>query len=157
VPSRASVLIPWVLPKFEPFTVTTLPTVVVLGDKDVMAGRKTVKVCVLLLTPSTVTRTDPVNAEVGTVNWMLVSLQELGVMALPPRVSVLLPWVAPKFDPLTVTTWPIFAVLGDKLVIEGVGGAKTANVLVLLVAPPTVTDTVFDDPPIPGGGPGITN
>jgi hypothetical protein len=46
--------------------------------------------------PFTVTLTAPVVAALGTGATMLVSLQLVGVAAVPLKVTVLLPCVAPK-------------------------------------------------------------
>ena len=58
----------------------------------------TVKVTPVLATPLTVTTTLPVVAPLG---WpvMLVALQLVGVAAMPLKVTVLPPWLAPKFVP----------------------------------------------------------
>jgi hypothetical protein len=73
---------------------------------------------------------------------MLVELQVSGVIV--PSLTVLVPCVAPKLEPAMVTVCPALAVLGDRLVIDGVGGVDTKILFVLLVAPPTVTEMVFD-------------
>jgi hypothetical protein len=53
----------------------------------------------------------------GTDTTMLASLQLVGVAATVPNLTVLVPCVAPKPDPLIVTADPIVAELGVKLVI----------------------------------------
>ena len=58
---------------------------------------------------------------------MLELLQVLGVIVCPFCLRTLVPWVAPKFEPLTVTVCPTFTVLGERLLIEGVGGVPTKN------------------------------
>ena len=61
----------------------------------------------LLATPDTVTTTFPVAAPAGTVTPMLVALQpENVVAAVPPNVTVLLPWLDPKFVPVIVIGVP---------------------------------------------------
>ena len=67
----------------------------------------------LLFTPPTVTTRLPVVAPVGTVATMLVALQLVGVAAVPLNVTVLVPCVAPKFVPVTVTEVPMTPEVGD--------------------------------------------
>jgi len=68
VPLNATVLVPWVGPKFAPAMVTAVPTGPVVGDRLVMVGPVpgTVKLVLLLRVPLTVTTTFPVVAPVGT-------------------------------------------------------------------------------------------
>jgi hypothetical protein len=66
----------------------------------------TVKVVPVLATPPTVTTTGPVVALAGTGTVMLVSLQLVGLAALPLNVTVLEPCVAPKWLPVMVTEVP---------------------------------------------------
>jgi hypothetical protein len=54
-------------------------------------GEVIVKVTPLLATPLTVTTTLPVAAPFGTGAAMLVELQLVGVVAIPPKVTVLGP------------------------------------------------------------------
>jgi hypothetical protein len=71
-------------------------------------GGVTVKGSPLLGTPPTVTITFPVFAPAGTEVSMLVSLQEVTVVArVPPKVIVLDPLVPPKFEPVIVMLAPI--------------------------------------------------
>jgi hypothetical protein len=60
----------------------------------------------LLTMPFTVTLTVPVVAPLGTCATMLVLLQLVGVAVVPLKVTVLLPCVAPKYDPVIVTDVP---------------------------------------------------
>jgi hypothetical protein len=73
---------------------------------------------------------------------MLVAVQLVGVAAVPLNVTVLVPCVAPKFAPATLTAAPTAPEVGFKLVMLG---AKTAGMTVkftpLLATPPTVTTT----------------
>ena len=87
--------------------------------------------------PPTVTMTDPVVAPVGTVTTMEVALQLIGVAAVPLKVTVLEPWVEPKFVPLMVTGVPAAPEVTDRPVI--VGGS--VNGTPLLARPATVTTT----------------
>jgi len=97
------VLVPFVAPKFVPAIVTDVPTGPVAGVSDVSVGR-TVNVRLLLARPPTVTTTLPVVAPVGTGTTMLVADQVVGVEVVPLNVTVLVPFVAPKFAPEIVTT-----------------------------------------------------
>jgi len=90
----------------------------------------TVKRTPLLATPPTVTTTLPVVAPVGTGTTILVALQfaELvGFVAVPLKVTVLVPWVAPKFVPVIVTDAPTAPEVGFRLVMLG-AGAVIVNV-----------------------------
>src|SRR5207249_11037827 len=91
-----------------------------VGDRLVMLGAvETVKLTPLLATPPTVTTTLPVVAPVGTGATIDVALQLVGVAAVPLKVTVLLPWVAPKFEPAMVTEVPTPPEVGDRLVMLG--------------------------------------
>ena len=70
---------------------------------------------------------------------MLVGLQLVMVTATVPNFTPPLPCVAPKFDPLMVTTEPMAPVVGARLAMLGAG--VTVNVDPLLACPPTVTTT----------------
>src|SRR5712692_6336679 len=139
VPLNVTVLLPWVVPKFVPVIVTDVPTAPAVGFKLVMLGA-TVKLTPLLATPPTVTTTFPVVAPAGTGATMLVPLQLVGVAAVPLNVTVLLPWVVPKFVPVIVTDVPTTPEVGFKLVMLG-GGGVTVKLTPLLATPPTVTTT----------------
>ncbi len=54
---------------------------------------------------------------------------QVGVAATPLNVTVLLPWVAPKFDPLTVTIVPTGPAVVDRLLISGAFTVIVACVL----------------------------
>jgi hypothetical protein len=91
----------------------------------------TVKVMVLLATPPTVTMTLPVVAPTGTGATMLDALQlELlvGVAVVPLKVTVLVPCVAPKFEPAIVTDVPTGPEFGVRLVIDGAAAAVIVKV-----------------------------
>src|SRR6266403_778804 len=110
-----------------------------------VAGR-TVKFTRLLATPPTVTSTSPLVDPEGTSTTMLVALQLAGVPDVPLKVTVLVPCVAPKFDPLTVTDVPTAPDVRFKLVMLG-GGGVTVKFIPLLATPPTVTTTFPVAPP----------
>jgi hypothetical protein len=125
VPLNATVLEPWVEPKFEPVIVTDVPIAPDVGDKLAMLGR-TVKLEPLLFTPLAFTTTFPVVAPVGTVATIDVALQlPIVVAAVPLNFTVLEPWVEPKLVPVMVTDAPTAPEVGDKLVI--LGAAKEAD------------------------------
>ena len=83
----------------------------------------------------------PVVAPAGTGATMAVALQEVGVAVVPLKVTVLVPWDAPKFVPEIVTGVPTGPDVGFNVEIEG-GGTVTVNVTPLLAIPPTVTTTL---------------
>ncbi len=69
---------------------------------------------------------------------MLVALQLVGVPAIPLNVTVLVPCVAPKFAPTTVTDVPTNPDVGFKLVMLGPGVALftfTATPALVVVFP----------------------
>ena len=74
----------------------------------------------LLATPPTVTTTLPVVAAAGTFTVTLVALQDDALPAdAPLKVTVLVPWLAPKFVPVMVTAVPIGPEVLLRLVIVG--------------------------------------
>jgi hypothetical protein len=92
--------VPCTAPKLLPVIITVVPAAAEAGATLVIAGAN-VKDPVLLATPFTVTTTLPLSAPAGTGALMLVALQppDGGVASVPPMVTVLLPWVEPKFVP----------------------------------------------------------
>jgi hypothetical protein len=100
----------------------------------------TVNAAPALGTPLTVTTTLPVVAPVGTETAIEVALQAEAVAAVPLNVTVLVPWVAPKFVPVIDTGAPTAAEDGDRLLIIGAG--TTVNAAPALDTPPTVTTTL---------------
>jgi len=100
-------IVPTVGPKFVPVMVTFVPIGPELGVMLVIAGGGvTVKTTPLLATPATVTTTLPVVAPEGTVTSMPEAVQLVVVASAPLKVTVLLPWVDPKFEPLIVRPAP---------------------------------------------------
>src|SRR5262245_34533362 len=79
----------------------------------------TVNILPLLTVPPTVTTTFPVVAPVGTGTAMLVAAQLVGAAVIPLNVTVLVPLVAPKFEPVTVTDAPDDPLVGERLAITG--------------------------------------
>jgi hypothetical protein len=65
----------------------------------------------------------------------------IGVAVVPLNLTMLEPWVAPKFVPLIVTEVPTGPLAGVKLVTVG-DGTVTVNTAPLLAKPPTVTTTL---------------
>ena len=94
----------------------------------------------LLATPPTVITTLPVVALLGTGATMLVALQLEGVAVTPLNLTVLVPCVDPKFNPVMVTDAPTAPVLGLSEVM--LGELLTVNDAPLLATPPTVTTTL---------------
>ncbi len=141
-PLNLTVLVPCVAPKFVPVIRTEVPTVPDVGFKLVMlgAGAVTVKLTPLLATPPTVTTTFPVVAPVGTGTVILVALQAVAVPAVPLNLTVLVPWVAPKFVPVMITELPTGPELGLKLAMF-IRAVVTVKLTPLLATPPTVTTT----------------
>jgi hypothetical protein len=140
VPLNLTVLVPWVAPKLVPVMVTDAPTAPELGDKLLMLGVGiTVKLLPLLSTPLAWTTTFPVVAAAGTGTLMEVPLHEVGVAVVPLNLTVLLPWVAPKFVPVMVTDVPAGPEVGERLVM--LGAATTVKLFPLLATPDTVTTT----------------
>jgi hypothetical protein len=125
VPLNLTVLLPWVAPRFVPVIVITVPTGPLVGVRLVnVGGTVTVYVSALLARPPTVTTTAPVVAPVGTGTAMLVADQVAGVAAVPLKVTVLVPRVAPKLVPTIVTVVPSGPLVGDRLVRPGAMGTS---------------------------------
>ena len=82
----------------------------------------------------------PVAAPTGTGAMILEPLQLVGVVLTPLKVTVLVPWDAPKFAPAIVTEVPIAPADGLRLVMLG-GGGVTVKLTPLLAIPATVTTT----------------
>lgn len=94
------------------------------GDKigETASGETTVKVAELLVpAPGTLTTTGtaPNATPLGTVATMLVLLQAVAVAEMPPKVTVLVPCVAPNPVPAIVTDVPIGPDAGVRLVMDG--------------------------------------
>jgi hypothetical protein len=84
--------------------VTAVPTVPDPADRLVMLGEfDTVNGMPLLATPPTVTTTLPVVAPLGTGTSIRFAFQFVGLPTVPLNVTVLVPWLPPKFAPATVT------------------------------------------------------
>jgi len=148
VPLKVTELVPWGLPKLNPLRVTLAPTAAEAGETPLTIGAP-VKETPLLARPATMTTTCPVVAPAGAGATMLVALQLVGVARIPLKVTVLDPWLDPKFEPLIVIEVPAAAALGEMLEIVD----ATVNVIPLLATPPTVTTT---GPVVAPAGTGVT-
>src|ERR1035437_4876126 len=82
----------------------------------------TVKAAPALATPFTVTTRLPEVAPTGTGTTIDVALQLVGVAGVPLNVTVLAPWLAPKFVAVIVTGAPTAAEGGGR--VGGGGGAN---------------------------------
>jgi hypothetical protein len=107
----------------------------------------------LLATLLTVTLTGPVVAPVGTGTTIELALQVVGVAAVPLNRTVLVPLVAPKFDPVIVTAVPIVPDVGDRLLMTGPGVEVTEKATPFLATLFTVKTT---DPLVAPPGTGAT-
>jgi len=141
IPFTVTVLVYFVEPKLAPLIVNNVDAGPDVGEIELMLGAGTVNAAALLLTPPTATTTFPVSAPAGTGTLILVSLQELGVAAVPLKLTVLVLWVAPKPDPLIVIDVPHDPVEGDS---EAIVGADCAydNALMILI---TTVHTILCD------------
>jgi hypothetical protein len=122
VPLNLTVPVPCFAPKFAPVIVTGVPTGPEAGLRLVMLGAGavvTVNAAPLLATPPTVTTAFPVVAPIGTGATMLVALQLVAAAVIPLKLTVLVPWVAPKFAPGIVTEVPTTPEAGFRLVMLG--------------------------------------
>ncbi len=107
-------------PKLFPVIVRTVPTVAEVGEMlEILGVTRTVNNMLLLATPFTVTTTGPVVAALGTVMTICASLQLVTLACIPLKVTVLDPWVVPKYDPLTLTVAPTAAIFGDSAPMTG--------------------------------------
>jgi hypothetical protein len=109
VPLKVTVLAPCVVPKFAPVIVTESPTLPNVVFRLVMEGDGTVTVneTPALARPLTVTTTLPVAAPVGTTATIAVGLQlVIEAAGVPLKVTVLVPCVVPKFEPMMATEDP---------------------------------------------------
>jgi len=133
-------LVPCVGPKPVPVMVTELPAGPEVGLRLEMRGPAvTVKAMPLLATPLTVTTTFPLVAPAGTLTKMAVLPQIVGGAGVPLKVTVLVPWVAPKFPPDIFTEALTGPMAGVTLVMVGAG--VMMKLTWLLASPNTTTCT----------------
>jgi hypothetical protein len=119
-PLNVTVLDPCEAPNPSPVIVTVIPALPEIGERLVIVGAEvSVKVMELLLSLSTVTTTGPVVAPLGTGTTIDVALQLVGAANIALKVTVLVPFVDPKFVPVIVTAVPAPPEVGDKLVMVG--------------------------------------
>src|SRR6266480_2862330 len=138
VPLSVIVLLPCVAPNPVPAIATSDPTTPEIGDKLVILRvSMTVKLMPLLETPLSFTTTFPVVAPLGTCTTMLVALQLAGGASVSLNVTVLVPWLDPKFVPVIVTAAPTAPVVGDSPLMPG----RTVKEMPLLEMPLTLTTT----------------
>jgi len=142
VPLNVMVLVPCGEPNPDPVMLIVVFAGPEFGDRLLMFGAAVrVKVTPALDWPPTVTTTGPVVAPVGTGATILVLLQLVGVAAVLLNLTVLLPWLAPKFDPVIVIDVPARPESGARLLTTGTGELGTVKATPLLAIPPTVTIT----------------
>jgi hypothetical protein len=128
---KLTIPLPWVAPKFVPVIVTGVPTTPVVTDRLLTLGAGTiVKVRPLLATPLAFTTTLPVVAPLGTGTAILSALQLVGVPTVPLKLTDPLPWIAPKFAPAIATSAPTAPVVGETVVMLGVGSTVKLEPLV---------------------------
>src|SRR5204862_196417 len=105
------------------------PTAPLVGATDVnVAVGTTVNATPLLATPPTVTTTFPVVAPAGTGTTMLVADHDVGVAVVPLNVTVLVPCVAPKLVPVSVTDTLTAPLVGNSDVMIGAVEAGTSKI-----------------------------
>ena len=120
VPLKLTVLPPCVAPKLEPAITTDEPTAPLLGVIVLMlGGGTTVKLTPALGTPDTVTTTLPVLAPAGATAVMLLALHDVTLAVIPLKLTLLVPGIAPKFEPAITTDEPTGPELGERLLIAG--------------------------------------
>lgn len=91
IPAKVTVLELWFKPKLLPVMVIAVPTGPEISDRLVITG-VTVKVAILLVKPLTVTAMLSFPAgTLGTLKAMLPGAQLVRVIALPPKLTVLVP------------------------------------------------------------------
>jgi hypothetical protein len=102
----------------------------------------TVKLFPFVSTPLACTTTFPVVAPVGTFTVIVVAFQHVpqGVAVVPLNLTVLAPWVEPRFVPVITTDAPTAPDVSERDVILGVG--STVKLFPLLATPDTVTTTL---------------
>lgn len=120
------------MPLFQPLALG-------LGEADAVtpSAATAVNATELLADPPTVTTigSEPMGAPLGTAATICVVVQVLAVAAIPPKVTVLVPWLVPNPLPLMVTFFPIGCVVGLSEVMCG----RIVNLTPLLACVFTVT------------------
>ncbi len=121
VPLKLTVLFPCVAPKFVPTIVSCDPAGPEFGV-SVTRVAGTAKDTPLLLPADVLTTTVPEEAPAGTTATMTDDVQLLTAATVPLNVTVPVPCVAPKLDPLIVTSDPALPWVGVSDEIDGVCG-----------------------------------
>src|SRR5438270_925596 len=123
--------------KLMPVSSTDVPDTPLLGANELITGAGT-KFVGLVPTPvEAVTVIGPIVALVGTWTVIKVALQlEAAAASTPLNLTVLVPWLAPKFVPVMLTTVPTTPPPGVNEVT--VGGGRTVKVPPLVAVPPGV-------------------
>ncbi len=123
VPLNVTAPVPCDEPKLAPAIVIDEPTTPDVADRLVMLGAgTTVNPRPLLTRFPRETLTLPVVAPEGTVVVMDVALQLVVEDAkVPLKLTVLLSWLGPKCAPVMVTAAPTAPVVGDRVLMLGVG------------------------------------
>jgi hypothetical protein len=125
------------VPKAVNCELTPIAVAKVCGATASEAREPTMKFAPLLALPETVTTRLPVVAPAGTGTTILVLLQLSGTAGVPLKVTVLAPWLVPKFAPVMVTWVPVLPEDGERLAMLG-APVKYAP---LLATPEAVTMT----------------
>jgi hypothetical protein len=139
VPLNARVLLPCVEPKPVPVMVTDVPAEPEVGERLVILGT-TPNETALLAIPSTVTTTLPVDAADGTDTTIDPGFQLVGVADAPLKVTVLMPWLEPKPEPVIVIGVPTTPDAEERVEIVG-----TTVKAIPLLAPPFIVTTTLPD------------
>jgi len=133
----------WVAPvRPVPTIVTAVPSVPLVGEKEVITGPPvTVKLVALVAVPlGFVTVIGPVVADVGTVVVICVELFTVNVADVPLNATAVEPV---KFVPVMTTLVPTEPLVGVKEVIVGEPAAVTVKLLALEAVPPGVVTMIF--------------
>jgi hypothetical protein len=133
VPLNSTTLLDGVVLKLVPVIVTVAPTAPLVGEKLVIVGgASTSKLDALVtVTPLDITLIGPSEADAGTTATMVVALAEVTEALTPLNCTT---GEAPKLVPVTVTEAPGAPLVGEKLVMVGVG--NTVNVPALVTVMP---------------------
>ena len=120
VPLKETVENRFAAPNPVPVITTGVPGSPEVGSIPLIDGvGVTVNATPLLTWPPTVTSTRPVVAPAGTVAVIEVSLQAVVAAAVPLKVTVEVPFAAPKLRPVMVTGTPAPADVGSNWSIHG--------------------------------------
>ena len=154
VPLNVTVLVPFVDPKFAPAIVTDVPTGPLAGVRLVTLGAVAGDGERMRVARDAADRDDDVAGRraSGTGTTMLVADQLVGVAVVPLNVTVLVPFVDPKFAPAIVTDVPPVRSSASGSSRSAPRGHREASAR-CSPAPPTVTTTL---PVVAPAGTGTT-